>query len=74
VCNFIAIAITLREADVDWLFKLAIQNSGVDIKLLGDETLCSDAGQEMVQGIETYYRCKRLILLLSQNLGKSLCH
>jgi hypothetical protein len=74
VCNFIAIPITLREAHVDCLFKFAIQESGFDIKLLGDETIPSDDGQEEAQGIETYHQGKGLIVILSLNLGKSLCH
>jgi hypothetical protein len=66
--------ITLREAHVDCLFKLAIQESGFDIKLLEDETIRSDDGQEKAPGIEMYHWGKCLIVILSLNLGKSLCH
>jgi hypothetical protein len=74
VCNLIAIPITLREVDVDCLIKLAIQESGFDIKLLGDETIGSDEEQEEAQGIETYHRGKHLIVILSLNLGKFVRH
>jgi hypothetical protein len=69
VYNFIAIPITLREVHVDCLFKLAIQESGYDIKLLGDETIGSHDGREKVQGIETYYSGKHLIVILYVNVG-----
>jgi hypothetical protein len=42
VCNFIAIPITLREAHLDCCFNLTIQENGFDMKLLRDETICSD--------------------------------
>jgi hypothetical protein len=41
------------EAQVDYLFKLAIKESGFELKLLGDETIRSDDGQENAKGIET---------------------
>jgi hypothetical protein len=74
VCNFIAIPIALRKADVDCLVKLAIQENGFDIKLLVDETIHSDERQAEVHGIKTYQQGNRLIVILSLNFGKSLCH
>jgi hypothetical protein len=53
---------------------LAIQESGFHIKLLEYETIRSDDKQEEAQGIEIYYGDNRLLLILSLNLGKSLCH
>jgi hypothetical protein len=53
--NFIAIPIALREAYIDCLFKLAIQERGFDIKSLGDETIHSDDGEEEAQGIKMYH-------------------
>jgi hypothetical protein len=70
VCNIIAIPVTLKEAHVDCLFKLAIQESGFDIKLLGDEPIRREDGQEKGQRIETYNRRNRLMVILSLKLGK----
>jgi hypothetical protein len=55
VCDFISIPTYLREAHVDCLIKLAIQESDFVIKLLGDETIRSDDRQEMVEAIEMYH-------------------
>jgi hypothetical protein len=44
--NIIAIPITIRERHVDFLSKLTIQESGIEIKLLGAESICGDDGQE----------------------------
>jgi hypothetical protein len=52
--------------------KLAIQESIFDIKLLVDKTVPSDDGQVTAPAIETYYWGKRLLVILSLNLGKSL--
>jgi hypothetical protein len=64
---------SLREGHLDYLFKLTIQESSLHIKLLGDKPICTDNGQEEVQGIDTYHQGKRLIVVLSLNLAKLLC-
>jgi hypothetical protein len=56
MCNFIAIPITLRAVHLHYFCKLAIKKIGFDIKLLEDEPIRSNDGEEKAQGIKTTTR------------------
>jgi hypothetical protein len=72
VCNLIAILRALREVYVDCLWKLRILKETVDIKLQGDTIIHSDNIYVTKQRIERYDWGKRLIIIWSVNLEKSL--
>jgi hypothetical protein len=52
VCNFIAIPITLREANIGYFIEVTISANSFDIKLLRDEPDRIDDRHDEVQGIE----------------------